>query len=248
MESSYALSPQQIETVLEAEFAADALAERLSGDDRRIYVAEAEIDDETEVNGFVDVATTDGTEIRWLHVDPEARGAGIGTALVEHVETELLEAGADLTAVVLEDAVEGRDFFEQFGFTEAGTEWVEFDGEELSATILSTAEDTESETPSEPSVEVPETAAVGDETYAVDRESPIPARDAPFFPLRAEGAEADESDGTDGEESESSTPDAEGYFCSSCGSTNVTADGLERLECGDCGNRHRADEWDAAYL
>ena len=39
-----------------------------------------------------------------------------------------------------------------------------------------------------------------------------------------------------------------GYFCSECASTDVSADGLDRLECGNCGNTHRADQWDDAYL
>ena len=39
-----------------------------------------------------------------------------------------------------------------------------------------------------------------------------------------------------------------GYLCSQCASTDVTADGLDRLECGDCGNAYRVDEWDGSYL
>lgn len=82
------------------------------------------------------------------------------------------------------------------------------------------------------SIGVPPTVAADGEELRVDRDEPIPGSDAPFFPVF----------GTDGEGSRW------GFFCNECGSTSVAADGLDRLECSDCDDLHRADAWDEAYL
>jgi len=81
-------------------------------------------------------------------------------------------------------------------------------------------------------VTVPENVDVEGESLPVDREDAIPGRDAPFFRIYSD------------EDRES----AYGYFCSECGSTDVSADGLNRLVCGECGNLRRADDWDGSYL
>jgi hypothetical protein len=38
-----------------------------------------------------------------------------------------------------------------------------------------------------------------------------------------------------------------GYHCTVCDSLAVAADTMGRLECTDCGNLRRPDEWDAAH-
>lgn len=203
--SSFALSPEEIETLVEERFSESALDERLPDSDGWFLVAEAELDGETVLSGFLD--GTAAGRIRWLHVDPEARGQGIGTALVEHLRAE--HGDRPLAWEVLDDAVEGVGFCEQFGLAEQGRDSLEIGGHEYGVTLYAEGE-----------------------TRPLDRDDPIPGREAPFFRTFVSG-------------------DREapyGYFCSQCGSTDVTADGMDRLECGDCGNAHLADEWDGAYL
>ena len=69
--TSYALSPQQIETILENEFDTETLAGRLEDPAATVLVAEHEAGDTEQIQGFVEVAVGDERTIRWLHVDPE---------------------------------------------------------------------------------------------------------------------------------------------------------------------------------
>jgi len=229
-QSSYSLSPQQIEMIVEDAFADSTLAARLDDPDAVVLVAETALDDEDEpgVRGFIDVDQGSTRTIRWLHVDPEARGEGIATALIDSVRED--DPEGTLSAHVLEDAVEGHEFLERFGLEQNGNEHVEYGGEEFAVALFTSAGG--AYTPNEPTVTVPESVTVDGSEVVVDREEPIPSREAPFFALYSD----------EGHE------DPYGFFCSECGSTNVSADGLDRLECGDCGNVHLADEWDSAYL
>jgi len=227
-QTSYALSPQQIETIVQGEFTDQALSERIDDPDSVLFVAEYTLEDAAEVRGFVDVADGPDRMIRWLHVDPEARGEGIATALIERVEQE--GTGGALTARILEDAVEGHEFLERFGFEEDTNEQVTFGGEEFYVTVFTECGRTDD--PNEPTVAVPESVTVDGTDRPVDRDEAVPGREAPFFPLY----------------SSESRHEQYGYFCSECGSADVAADGLDRLECNECGNVHRADQWDGAYL
>lgn len=228
-QSSYALSPQQIEAVLEAEFTASRVAERLDDDDHRLYIAEDSIEGQQAVSGFLHATDGGPWTIRWLHVDPEARGMGAGTALFEELLSETA-APEEIRAWVFEEAVEGGEFCEQFGLNRTGNEWMEFGGERFAVGEFSASDETS--TPNEPNVEVPSSVAVGGVERPLDRTEPVPGQEAPFFHIYTTAG----------------TEETYGYFCSQCGSTDVSADGLDRLECGHCGNHHRADEWDDAYL
>jgi GNAT superfamily N-acetyltransferase/ribosomal protein S27AE len=228
--SSYSLSPQQIETILEDVFSEDALTDRIEDPDV-LFLLAGHTGEEDGVYGFIDVAAgTEGT-IRWLHVDPDARGEGIATALFERVQEELRDSGGtSLTARVLADAVEGGEFCERFGLERSGNSETRFGDEEYHVALFTEGSGTEDS--NDPSVTVPETLSVDGTERPLDADAPIPGADAPFFPVYSE-------EGSD---------EQYGYFCSECGSTDVSADGLDRLECGECGNEHRADEWDGAYL
>lgn len=229
-ESSYSISPDQIETLLETAFSSEALSDRIDDPDVLFYVAEHDVDGEHGVFGFIDVELgSDGT-IRWLHVDPDARGDGIGTALVDRVRGELADRGLPLAARVLVDAVEGSEFCERFGLERSGNDRFEVGDEEFTVAVL--AAEPRTAGAYEPSVTVPDTVRVDGATRSVDRDDPVPGRNAPFFRLYTGGRGGDPY----------------GYFCSQCGSTDVAADGLDRLECNTCGNVHLADRWDDAYL
>lgn len=226
--SSYSLSPQQIETIVDNEFTEETLTERIGDSNAIVLVAEDTVEETEDVQGFIDVETGTERTIRWLHVDPTARGNGIATALVERIREQ--DDGTPLAGRVLEEAVEGLEFLEQFGLQRDGHDQIEFGGEEFAVALFTEGEGTD--TANEPAVTVPDTVTVEGADRLVDRDGEVPGREAPFFPIYSD----------EGHE------DPYGYFCSQCGSTDVAADGLNRLECENCGNVHLADEWDGAYL
>lgn len=224
-QASYSLSPEQIEAIVETEFDRDHLAARVEDDDSLVLVAA----DEGEIVGFADADLAVGT-LRWLHVDPMGRGQGVGTALVERVEAALTRRGEPFTAQVLDEATEGDSFLERFGLHRTGTTKTEFRSQELSAHVYSRRGG--GTDPNEPEVTVPDRVAVGGRERPLDREAPVSGSESPFF-LTYTGPDR---------------ADRYGFFCSNCGSTDVSADGMDRIECNDCGNNHLADEWDDAYL
>lgn len=224
-QASFSLSPEQIEAIVEEEFDAEHLGARVDDDDCLVFVTE----DEGEVVAFADVDLAVGT-LRWLHVDPLARGQGIGTALVERVEEELTRRGKPITAQILDEATEGESFIERFGLNRTDTTKIEFRNQELSAHIYAKRGDgTE---PNEPEVTVPAHVTVDGEERPLNLEEPIVGDESPFF-LTYTGSDRNER---------------YGFFCSNCGSIDVSADGMDRIECNNCGNKHLADEWDDAYL
>ncbi|WP_123623626.1 GNAT family N-acetyltransferase [Halorubrum sp. CSM-61] len=228
LQASYSLSPEQIEVILEEEFGDAALADLLDDAETTVLVVEATIDDVEAVRGFVTLETGTEAVIRWLHVDPAARGEGIATALLDRVRDQFSEK--PLSAYILDDAVEGGEFLEEFGLKQGDHDQLLVGGEEFEVTVFT--EGQSAERANEPSVSVPESVTVDGAERFADRDDTVPGSEAPFFTLYSGEAEEEQY----------------GYFCSECGSTNVATDGLDRLECGNCGNVHRADEWDDAYL
>lgn len=228
LRSSYSLSPDQIETILEEEFDEPSLADLLDETDTTVLVVQETVDGAESVRGFVTVDVGTEATIRWLHVDPAARGTGVATALLDRVGEEY--ADRPIAAYVLDDAAEGGEFLEGFGLEQSDHDRVRVGGEEFPVTVF--AEGQSTEMANEPTVEVPDSVAVDGEELPVDSDDSVPGSEAPFFVVYGADDEGD----------------TYGYFCSECGSTNVSIDGQDRLECGECGNTHLADEWDDAYL
>jgi GNAT superfamily N-acetyltransferase/ribosomal protein S27AE len=228
LQSSYSLSPDQIEMILEEEFDDTALTDLLDDSETTVLVVEETVDNTETVRGFITVEIGTEATIRWLHVDPTARGGGIATALLERVREQY--ADKPIAACILDEAVEGGEFLEGFGLKQGDHDHLLVGGEEFAVTMFTEGQSTQ--TPTEPTVTVPESVTVDGVELSIDRDDSVPGSEAPFFTVYS----------TDDEE------EAYGYFCSQCGSTNVSIDGLDRLECGDCGNTHLADEWDDAYL
>lgn len=134
-ESSYSLGPGDIDAILEDQFSAAALTDRLDASDSLLIVAENDAGAGVDVQGFAEATVGDEVTIGWLHVHPEVRGRGIGTALVERVRKE--RGDRLLAARVLSSAVEGGEFFEQFGLRRSGSSHSTIGGEMYSVVLFS---------------------------------------------------------------------------------------------------------------
>ena len=124
----------------------------------------------------------------------------------------------------------GGDSLEVFRLTRSGTEKSEFGGEGYHIDIFTIVPDTEFG--SDPSVDVPESVRVDDAERYLDQADTIPDTTAPVFQLYSD---------TGGK-----VPFE--YFCSRCGSTDVSADGIERIVFDECRTQHNAEEWKEAFL
>ncbi|WP_435358580.1 GNAT family N-acetyltransferase [Haloarchaeobius sp. DFWS5] len=244
MTASYAMSPDDIDALVEAEFAAEKIREQIAGAERELFVAE--VDD--VVAGFVEL--TAGAEVRWLHVDPERRGRGVGTALFERARSELDERGSGLRAVTLASSTSAGTFFERFALAQVAERQTEIAGRTLVEYVYT---------------DEAEAAEAGESTDEIDRGS--------TDEMDRESAEAvdtdlpDEVDGEDGTEylgddplagsegyflqtyGDAARTDEHGYYCANCGVTDVSMDSMDRIQCTNCGNTHKpGKEYDASYL
>lgn len=228
LRSSYSLSPQRIKTLVQHEFDAETMAGWLDDPDVGLFVAEDLTREAKNILGFIVMTSGEERTIRWLHVDPQARGEGIATALLAMVGDT--HAQTPLVAQILNDAVEGGEFLERIGLESDRNEHIRVGGDEFAVSIYTERDGLNGG--NEPSVAVPSSVSVDGVERHVDRDERIPGRNAPFFTTHT------------GERG--SNPF--GYFCSNCGSTDVRADALDRIECGECENSHSADRWDDSFL
>ena len=221
-EASYALDPSVIAALLEGPFAEDRLASRIADAGTTCLVAERD----GEVAGFAEL-TADEVEVAWLHVHPDHRGAGVGTELVERLRGSLPHGVDRLRAPVLDANAEGETFAEHHGFEHVDRAEREVADERLVEHVYADVE--AASTADGYEGRPPETVAVDGTELAVDADDRTSGTDAPFFAA---------SDG--GERF--------GLYCANCGTVAATMDELGRVECDTCGNTHRPDEWDDAYL
>jgi len=224
-QTSYSLSPDQIRSIVETEFSEEKIEKKIESGERDILVSQRE---DEEVLGFVDIETDDDLILHWLHVDPGARGEGIGSALVE--EAQQLGDDQQMIAHILQEAREGSEFLERFGLRETDSDQADIGGESFHYRQFTPGGQTHDA--NEPSVTVPETVIVDGDELFLDREEQVPAIKAPFYKLYVDTEQDEEY----------------GFFCSECGSTAVMTSGMGRLGCKNCGNLHRPDEYDSAYL
>lgn len=228
IQASYAVSPTAIDGIMEEWFDVGAIADRL--DENVIGVAETE----TSVVGFSEgTVTDDAGELVWLHVHPEERGQGAGTEPFEWTRDALLDRGAtDVHARILASNSEGDGFVERFGYERVDQRDADFGGEEWRTHIYApTAEDTDETAPAEPT-DVPSKIETAGHERFVEVDETIPGDAAPFHPLYNDDEHEEQY----------------GYYCSNCGSSVEAADELDRIKCTECGNVHRPDDWDGAYL
>jgi len=221
-EASYALDPSVIEALLEEPFAEDRLASRIADAGTTYLVAKRDDD----VAGFAEL-TVDEVDVTWLHVHPDHRGAGVGTGLLERLRGTLPLGVDRLRALVLDANAEGETFAERHGFEHVDRAEREVADERLVEHVYADVEDTSIGNGTDH--RVPGTVVVDGRELAVDADDRTTGTNAPFF--RA----------FDGDE-------RFGFYCANCGTVAEAMDELGRVECATCGNTHRPDEWDDAYL
>jgi GNAT superfamily N-acetyltransferase len=277
MTSAYSLSPDQIRALADDRFDPDRIGRVVEADDRVAVVAadttaRDDADGERTVAGYAEAVIDDegAGEIRWLFVDPEHRGRGIGTELFETVTERLRDQGVDdPRAATLQANQEGHQFFDAFGYDEVGERSVEIADQSLveyvfenAATDEEKSDRTASEAETETETGGGSAAGQGDETddgsWAVTEFPGAEERDGEIVATTDDGEEKylDREEPQTGREapffpaySDSQFEDRYGFYCGNCGSLDVQVDEMERSECSDCGNAHAAkDDHDASYL
>jgi ribosomal protein S18 acetylase RimI-like enzyme len=165
-------------------------------------------------------------EIDWLHVHPDHRESGVGSELLERVESELQAADVDrIEARVLADNEAGTAFYDREGYDLDGERSVEigdetFDEREYRKQIGRLASISEG---------IYETE--DDEAVYVAFDESDRGSHAPFYVAYADAQMSHRY----------------GYLCGNCEGTNVAIDTMDRMECRNCGNRRKPTRWDAAY-
>lgn len=143
MTSSFRLSPQQIENITGSEFGDERMTEAFRNDDSVFLVSEAETGDGSDaVVGFFWGTAADGRgDVRWLFVDPEHRGEGVGTRLLETGIEQLRDADASqVRAYALQASLDGHQFCEQFGFEQTDERQVDVGDETLAQFVYTLAD------------------------------------------------------------------------------------------------------------
>lgn len=230
LQASYSLSPQTITSGIEEWYGEAQLDESLESDERILLVAVQD----GQIVGFSESTLTadrpwvtdkddHGRDalLLWLHVDPEYRGEGVGTALFEETRERLAEAAAaSVQGRVLANNQDGTDFFENLGFERVGRTEIEIGGR-THVEYRYIAEPTGLE-PLES----------GDRTVYVDHDESEGGSQAPFHIVY----------------SDPNRDTRYGYYCDNCGQLANAMDAMGRIECEACGNRRKPTRWDAAYL
>ena len=163
--------------------------------------------------------------ILWVHVDPDHRGMGIGSDLLESAIDDLHDRGIEtVTAVVLAEHEAGIAFYEANGFHKLADRQVRIGGEEFRELIMR-----EERSPDEP-LEL-RTDPEGEEFY-VDLAESDRGSIGPFCPVYRDPQRTHRY----------------GWFCTACESLATTMDPMGRIQCAACDNHRRPTRWDAAYL
>jgi ribosomal protein S18 acetylase RimI-like enzyme/ribosomal protein S27AE len=265
MTASYALSPQQLDAIVEEQFDEDRLARTFDGSETVVLVAESseygggggsDDDDGDTVAGLVEGEVVDGRgEVRWLFVDPEHRGRGIGTELFEGAIEALGERGANqVVASTLEANAEGEQFFERFGFGRVEQRHIEVGNESLVEHVYAEGADDGSASEEE------QATAADAEAIAVEDLPDVESHGGVTTATAADGRRlyVDRGEGESGTErpflvtyADEDHTERFGYYCANCGSLDPTEDDMGRIECGACGNTHAersGEAYDDSYL
>ena len=109
------LGEEPVENAVSNWYGEEELAEKLDNDELLLGVIE--VDD--EIGGFSQsYLREEEGRIQWLHVSPDHRGKGVGTALLEHTRKELANRGVSrITGVVLAENEDGNEFYSDHEFS-----------------------------------------------------------------------------------------------------------------------------------
>ncbi|MFB6153102.1 MAG: GNAT family N-acetyltransferase [Halodesulfurarchaeum sp.] len=226
MRASYtdALSEDVIDAAVEEWYGQERFRDLLTDETHRFLVAE-----ERTVAGFAEVTISDATEvgaIQWLHVRPDARGQGIGSELLAAAERFLLDQGATrIEGQVLTANVDGIQFYEEHGYREGESRTSTIAGETFAERTYLTFAD-------EGPVSLTEPRETDDGTFHIALDEHTRGSEGDFYVAYR----SDERD------------NRYGYYCDNCGSVDTAMDSMGRVACNDCGNRSKAERWDAAHM
>lgn len=253
MTTSYALSPQQIETLAEEQFGEKRLTQQIDNPETVVRVADSEEWD-TIIGIVVAEHENETGEVRWLLIDPEHRGEGLGQKLFEAATDALREQGAErLQATALESNTEGHQFFERFGFEESERRRVEVGDESLIEYVYEESSSA-SERTADPAEANDGTDTDEDDdlpnTESEDGETTVETDDGRVY-LDLDAKQSGTEDVFFTAYTDETHEEQFGYYCRNCGSLNVSMDNVERIECNECGNTHvsrSTEEYDDSYL
>jgi ribosomal protein S18 acetylase RimI-like enzyme len=222
LEASYSLSPQAIESAVTQWYDPPAFGEKLESDDQFVvYVAEVE----DSVVGFTETVLLDdgNADLRWLHVHPDHRGEGVGSALFETTRDRLRERGVtNLRGRVLAINEAGNSFYQGRGFRKVGEGEVEIDGSPYAEVLYVEAAPTGLQ---------PYTTDEGETVY-VDHDDADRGSLAPFHVVYLDESRSEKY----------------GYHCGKCDTLANAMDAMGRIECQQCANSRKPSRWDAAYM
>ena len=220
-----ALDDETIEEAVEEWYGGDRLSDLLEMETEAFLVAERD----DEIVGFAELTISDATDvgaIQWLHVNPDARDEGVGTALLEAAEADLLENGASrVEGAVLAANTDGINFYEDHGYVRGADQETNIAGETFTERrYLRFPED-------EPAA-LMEARQTDEGTFYIALDEHEIGSRGDFYVAY-----------TDVHRNE-----RYGYYCDNCASINTSMDSMGRIICNDCNNKHKASRWDAAYL
>jgi ribosomal protein S18 acetylase RimI-like enzyme len=231
MQASYghALDEDLIDDAVSQWYDLDEVTAELEDDSTVVVVAVEDGDVVGFAQSYVVTRRDRVGEIDWVHVHPEHRGRGIGTRLLQHVESVLRERDvARVEGRVLAENEAGVDFYEEHGYEQVGERRIRIgDGEFDERTFSTILED---DRPAEPALERRE-GPEGEPVYVALDETTRGNR-GPFYAVYADEDRAERV----------------GWLCGADDSYDIAMDTMERIECNTCGNRSKAARWDAAYL
>lgn len=167
-------------------------------------------------------------DIDWLHVDPAARGEGIGVQLLgEMVDRFEDESAAVVRGHAVEANEDGGAFYEAHGFDRRSADTVDIAGETYDEGLYERRLDD-----SDREAVVESTSGPDGEELFVDYTGGERGTQAPFYPIYTDR----------------SLEERWGWRCSNCESLSTAMDSSGRIACSECENTRAATRWDNSYL
>ncbi len=232
LQASYghALSEDVIEEAVDHWYG-DEMIDELDDEDALYLVA---VEDD-EIVGFSQSYLTgeDGTagEIDWIHIDPDHRGSGYGSRLLDETELALVDRGVTyLQGKVLVDNESGAEFYVSHGYEPGHERDVDIGGETHTERTF---------------VKLPGQDGEGEQEAPLDRRELDDG--TPIYVAYDEGDRGSLSPFYAAYHDDN-REELYGYFCGHCEGFDIAMDAMGRVECNTCDNKRKPSRWDASYL